>query len=539
MNYAIIAAGEGSRLVEEGIAFPKPLVELNGVPLIDRLIAVFSKNNAVSVSVIVNEEMKEVRQHIEQIKADFPIHLVVRSTPSSMHSFFELSPYLKEGKFCLTTVDTVFNEAEFTEFIRKFETDEENDGMMAVTDYIDDEKPLYVSVNENDMSINDFLDKPDGREKYISGGIYCLTPAAIHVLSNCLKTGMSRMRNFQRQLVQEGFKLKAYPFQKIIDVDHASDIVKAEKWLQNGNISHNGKASHNGSSFVEKSSVPAGLKIAGVRRGNKYSPNHIGNDAAIFDLTVEQLKKMSCEVQEYSEQEFQEMAIDADIIFNMARDTATIQKLQLMEDQGKKVINSGYGIENCTRAKMTNILIANEIPHPKSLIVSTSDNLPFEACELGVYCWVKRGDSHAIHYEDVTYAKNGKETEDLLNEYALRGIPNAVLNEHLKGDLIKFYGVENTDFFYWFYPNDLNHSKFGLEAINGKAKGIPFDAEKLSNICSKAARVLNIHVYGGDCVVDEMGIIRIIDFNDWPSFAPCRLQAAPHIAQCIYEFATK
>ena len=30
MNYAIIAAGEGSRLMQEGVAQPKPLVELNG-----------------------------------------------------------------------------------------------------------------------------------------------------------------------------------------------------------------------------------------------------------------------------------------------------------------------------------------------------------------------------------------------------------------------------------------------------------------------------------------------------------------------------
>jgi len=121
----------------------------------------------------------------------------------------------------------------------------------------------------------------------------------------------------------------------------------------------------------------------------------------------------------------------------------------------------------------------------------------------------------------------------------LRGIPSAVLNEHLKGDLIKFYGVKNTDFFYWFYPNDLNHSKFGLEAVNGKAQGIPFDENYLKQICTKAADVLDIYIYGGDCVVDKSGNIFIIDFNDWPSFSPCRAEAAPYIAQCIYEFATK
>ena len=38
MNYAIIAAGEGSRLAQEGVAKPKPLVDICGEPMIGRLI---------------------------------------------------------------------------------------------------------------------------------------------------------------------------------------------------------------------------------------------------------------------------------------------------------------------------------------------------------------------------------------------------------------------------------------------------------------------------------------------------------------------
>ena len=106
-----------------------------------------------------------------------------------------------------------------------------------------------------------------------------------------------------------------------------------------------------------------------------------------------------------------------------------------------------------------------------------------------------------------------------------------VVNEHLKGDLIKFYGVSGTDFFYWFYPSKCGHrSKFGLEVINGEAQGIAFDAEDLKAEADKAADMLNVPVYGGDCVVSEDGSIRIIDFNDWPSFAPCRDEAAFYIA---------
>ena len=273
--------------------------------------------------------------------------------------------------------------------------------------------------------------------------------------------------------------------------------------------------------------------IVGVRRGSQYSPNHVGNDAAIFKLTVEHLEKYDYQIIEYSETEFLDVEIDADIIFNMARDLESVRKLKKLEDQGKLVINSGYGIQNCTREQMTTLLLSNNIPHPRSLIVNTNESLPSEFDDFIPNCWVKRGNFHAIHREDVTYTRNVEETESILNEFALRGIERAVINEHLNGDLLKFYGVKGTDFFYWFYPNDHNHSKFGLEKINGKPKGIAFDLISLNEICNKTAEVLDIYIYGGDCVVSPDGSLKIIDFNDWPSFAPCRNEAAPYIAQCI------
>ncbi len=279
------------------------------------------------------------------------------------------------------------------------------------------------------------------------------------------------------------------------------------------------------------------LEIAGIRRGSQYSPNHVGNDAAIFNLTVEHLKRKGCLVKEYTEQEFLQSEIKEDIIFDMARDKDVILKLKVEEDKGKLVVNSGYGIDNCTREKMTRLLVSNKIPHPESLIVNTDEPLPVSTEDLASRFWIKRGDFHAIHREDVTYARNIDEVESVLHEYALRGIKTAVLNEHLVGDLVKFYGVAGTDFFYWFYPNDLNHSKFGWEKINGQATGIPFDLSYLKSICDEAAKVLGIFVYGGDCVVDSDSLIKIIDFNDWPSFAPCRSEAAPYIAQCIYDQA--
>lgn len=238
MDYAIIAAGEGSRLAQEGVKWPKPLVRLNGVALIDRLIDIFLRNNATSISIIVNEEMTEVQAYLKALELPVPFYLLVKSTPSSMHSFYELSHYLDGDKICLTTVDTIFREEEFGDYVRTFLAEDKLDGLMAVTDFIDDEKPLYVKTDDK-LYIQDFLDQADGDCRYISGGIYCLRRPALGVLNNAIARGMSRMRNYQRQLVAEGLALKAYPFSKIIDVDHAEDISKAESFLKSNEQTKN------------------------------------------------------------------------------------------------------------------------------------------------------------------------------------------------------------------------------------------------------------------------------------------------------------
>lgn len=235
MKYAIIAAGEGSRLAQEGITSPKPLVQINGEKLIDRLLRVFMANGATEVVVICNEQMTSVRSHLEAIsqQGDIPLRFIVKSTPSSMHSMWQLSRWLQDEPFVLTTVDTIFRESEFSAYVEAFQkliASGEGDGLMGVTDYIDDEKPLYVATDD-DLRITGFLDTCDA-PKYISGGIYGLTPRSIETLNRCIERGESRMRNFQRALVADGLRLKAYPFSKVLDIDHASDIAKAESFLR-------------------------------------------------------------------------------------------------------------------------------------------------------------------------------------------------------------------------------------------------------------------------------------------------------------------
>lgn len=234
MHFGILAAGEGSRLVSEGVAAPKPLVKINGEPMIERLIRIFERCGAESVNVVINEEMSEVREFLKNLRMTHGVELnvTIKSTPSSMHTFYELSRMLDgKGRFVATTVDTIFREADFRRYIDAFNGyDSSVDGVMAVTDYVDDEKPLWVATDA-DMNILAFRDTEAGDTKYISGGIYGLDQRAVDLIARCIGSGMSRMRNFQRALVDAGIPLKAFPMGKVLDVDHAGDIEKAEAFI--------------------------------------------------------------------------------------------------------------------------------------------------------------------------------------------------------------------------------------------------------------------------------------------------------------------
>ena len=276
--------------------------------------------------------------------------------------------------------------------------------------------------------------------------------------------------------------------------------------------------------------------FAGIQRYSLFSPNHVGNDAAIFSAVAQYLEENGHRVNLYTEQEFLTNPLNEKFVFTMMRSKAAVRNLQKVERKGVVAVNSAFGIENCTREQMTALLLKHQVPHPESLIWDVHEDLTVSPIESeSEPCWVKRADFHAIHKEDVTYIRTCSELREVMAEYALRGIERVVINKHLAGDLIKFYGVSGTGFFYWFYPLEGHHSKFGLEAINGAPKGISFSEDALRHICDEAAKVLQVDVYGGDCIVSPDGSIRIIDFNDWPSFAPCRKEAAIAIGQAVLQ----
>ena len=518
MKFAIIAAGDGSRLAQEGVTEPKPLVKVRGERLIDRLIRIFMGNNATEIVVICNEQMSDVASHLKMIQdkglngLPVPLRFVVKSTPSSMHSFYELRNFLRDDPFILTTVDTIFDESEFHDYVLSFQDKiaQGTDALMGVTDYIDDEKPLYVGVDKV-MRINGYYDIPQVNSRFISAGIYGLTASSLDILEACIEKGESRMRNFQRALVAADLRIEAFPLTKVFDIDHIEDIRKADEGVKN------------------LSSCCKGKTLL-IQRAACYSPNSEEKDLAILqevgcffdDAKIigegDFVENFSTYNQLISVESLGAVNVYYQII-SMARSPKALDCLEQLEQRGIRVLNPSVGIRACQRSNVEKVMRENHLP------------LPPDEGDDGY--WVKRADAAAQSKEDVCFCHDWSEVEKMKSTFMQRGITDVVAQAHVKGDVVKFYGVEGTNFFRYYYSGDDTETKFGDEERNGKPQYYPFSSSDLQTDAEKLACLLQTPIYGGDAIIQEDGSYVIIDFNDFPSFSKCRKEAAKAIFERV------
>ncbi len=266
------------------------------------------------------------------------------------------------------------------------------------------------------------------------------------------------------------------------------------------------------------------LHFAGIRRKTEFSPNHVVNDTLIINQTGEALVGLGAEVTMVDEGTITPDSVREKLIFSMVQGPIGTNTLLKIEQRGAYIINSPRAVMNCYRINMVRLLPDAGIPFPKSVVVSTDSGTSAKDAGLsGPKVWIKRGDVHAVHKEDVTLAKSEDEELNLLREFHQRDIREAILQENLDGDTVKFYAVRETDLFHWYYLNGVYHTAF--------------DEPKLKEFAAASAEAMGLYVYGGDAIIGRDASITIIDINDWPSFAPVREQASRHIAQLIYRKA--
>lgn len=216
----IIAAGDGSRLRATGFPMPKPLVPVAGVPLLDWVIGNFVAAGITSLVIIVNERARECRDRVHARFPDLDAEVIVKTTASSLESFFEVSRRLAGGRALISTVDAWCRPVDFTGFVRAALRRPADTSVLAVTPLVADDTPLWVTLDG------------ESRVRTLGGAAGTHVTAGIYLLSERARAAspppLGRLREFLQWLLQQGEPLYAETIQNVVDVDRQSDVALAE-----------------------------------------------------------------------------------------------------------------------------------------------------------------------------------------------------------------------------------------------------------------------------------------------------------------------
>jgi hypothetical protein len=259
-------------------------------------------------------------------------------------------------------------------------------------------------------------------------------------------------------------------------------------------------------------------RFLGITREHVFSPGRVDDDSAILQMVAERLRQLGHEAAVIAGDDgrWPEPAAHT-TVFAMCQGERALARLHAWAARGVRIVNHPQAILNCQRHHTVAALTAAAIPFPESVLLSTSGEPMLSPWTTPGGAWLKRGDVHATEPDDVVFVDSLEATRVALRRFAARRIGRVVLQRHVPGTVLKFYAV-HTRFFHCVPPAGADH------ALDDDV------LHRIQTLGTQAATVLNLEVYGGDCVHDVNGRVTLIDLNDWPSYAPCRAEAAKEIA---------
>lgn len=265
----------------------------------------------------------------------------------------------------------------------------------------------------------------------------------------------------------------------------------------------------------------------GVRRELQNSPNRETDDVLILKAVLGRLASFGVNTRLMSPEEFDSEELKSwDIVLPMCETYFRLKRLERDRREGSSVfINAPDAVLNCYRTHMVPLLSGSaHLDFPPSELRSVCEGagvppVHFDAPE---GWWIKRGDVHNTCDHDVVFIRKWSDLSRVLEDFEAREIAQFVVQPHIGGDMIKFYGVGPGRWFTWFY-----HSP-------AQAERLPFDPESLASAAASAAVAVGLEVFGGDAIVSAENKITIIDVNSWPSFARVRDEAAGQIADHVF-----
>lgn len=198
MKAVILAGGFGTRLSEETVTKPKPMVEIGGMPILWHVMKIYSAHGINDFVVccgykgyLIKEYFANYFLHMSNVTFDLqrnemqvhhneaePWRVTLVDTGETTMTGGRLKrvrPYLDEETFCLTYGDGVAD----VDIGATIDFHREHGGLATLTAVLPPGRFGALALDASGSAIRTFTEKPVGDGSWVNGGYFVLEPAVI------------------------------------------------------------------------------------------------------------------------------------------------------------------------------------------------------------------------------------------------------------------------------------------------------------------------------------------------------------------------
>ena len=172
-NAILVAGGRGSRLYPFTRYTQKTLLPLYNRPVIDFALATIRRAGVKNITIISNEFMGQIAQHVGSGFEDEKIHYVLEEEPRGVGHALNLARSYNQDCRVLVYFSDNITTLELTDEVNRFNGTEKNPGCVLLAREEQHPEAFGVAVLDENGNVTDIVEKPEKPPSNLAiGGIY-------------------------------------------------------------------------------------------------------------------------------------------------------------------------------------------------------------------------------------------------------------------------------------------------------------------------------------------------------------------------------
>ena len=239
----LVAGGHGSRLYPFTRYTQKTLLPLYNRPVIDFVLGTIRRSGIKDITIISNEFIGQIAQHVGAGFEGEKIHYVLEEEPQGVAAALNLArPYNEDCRVLVYFSDNITT-LELKEEVTRFNTSKESPGCVLLAREEQNPEAFGVAVTDEEGNITDIVEKPQNPPSNLAiGGIYLFDENFWYYLDQAVEErGESvSISDVTRQYVHQGkAKLLSVGHETWVDCGTPDSLLLASQMVKDGKLNPN------------------------------------------------------------------------------------------------------------------------------------------------------------------------------------------------------------------------------------------------------------------------------------------------------------